>query len=125
MTRINVVSPSELHDKHLLAEYRELPRIFGLVRMAIARGEKFDDPRNPEEYVLGPGHVRFFYNKCGFLFLRQKSLCAEMHSRGFQVNYWPDESLLYGISALWLQDWIPSVDAIELNSQRLSERMPK
>lgn len=29
MTRINVVPVTELTDKHLLAEYRELPRIFG------------------------------------------------------------------------------------------------
>lgn len=27
MTRINVVSPSELSDAWLLAEYRELPRV--------------------------------------------------------------------------------------------------
>lgn len=40
MTRINVIEPSRLSDQHLGAEYRELPRVFGLVRDAIARGER-------------------------------------------------------------------------------------
>jgi len=31
MTRINCAPKKELSDKHLAAEYRELPRIFGLV----------------------------------------------------------------------------------------------
>ena len=63
MTRINCVPPSELTVQHLVAEYRELPRIFALVRAAIARGERPDDTRNPTEYRLGSGHVRFFTAK--------------------------------------------------------------
>jgi hypothetical protein len=39
MTRINCIDPALLSDKHLGAEYRELPRIFNLVRDAIKRGE--------------------------------------------------------------------------------------
>ncbi|MBP7000765.1 pyrimidine dimer DNA glycosylase/endonuclease V [Amaricoccus sp.] len=38
MTRINVVPPEELSRAHLVAEYRELPRVFGMVRAMIARG---------------------------------------------------------------------------------------
>lgn len=60
MTRINCIPPRELSREHLIAEYRELPRIFALVRAAIARGESPDDPRNPTSYTLGAGHVRFF-----------------------------------------------------------------
>jgi deoxyribonuclease (pyrimidine dimer) len=40
MTRINVVPPRELTRQHLIAEYRELPRVFGLVKKAAARGER-------------------------------------------------------------------------------------
>ena len=29
MTRINLTLVSELADQHLIAEYRELPRVFG------------------------------------------------------------------------------------------------
>ena len=31
MTRINCVPVTELHDRHLVAEYRELPRCFALM----------------------------------------------------------------------------------------------
>jgi len=34
MTRINVVQPSELTGKHLVAEVHEITRIFGLSRKA-------------------------------------------------------------------------------------------
>lgn len=40
MTRVNVVDPSLLSDKHLGAEYRELPRVFGEVKRKIAMGAK-------------------------------------------------------------------------------------
>lgn len=56
MTRINCVPVEELTDKHLLAEYRELPRIFNLARAV-------EDA--PTEYVLGTGHMKFFYDKLG------------------------------------------------------------
>ena len=34
MTRINVVDPSELHNKHLMGELHEITRVYGLVRKA-------------------------------------------------------------------------------------------
>ena len=49
MTRINGIPPQELTGPHLVAEYRELPRIFALVRAAAARGARPEDPRNPLE----------------------------------------------------------------------------
>lgn len=61
MTRINVVDPALLSGAHLVAEYRELPRVFALALEASMRGETPTDPRNPREYCLGPGHVRVFY----------------------------------------------------------------
>lgn len=41
MTCINLVDPSTLHSKHLLAEYRELPRVFKLVEAAEKRGQSY------------------------------------------------------------------------------------
>ena len=55
MTRINCVPPSELTVQHLVAEYRELPRIFALVRAAIARGERPDDI--PDGELWAGGHL--------------------------------------------------------------------
>ena len=62
MTRINLVPPTELCDQHLLAEHRELTRIPN----AVAKG-KFSLKGQPEDYKLGEGHVRFFFNKLAFL----------------------------------------------------------
>lgn len=40
MTRINLLPASELTDQHLIAEYRELPRIFTIVRTKIRANKK-------------------------------------------------------------------------------------
>ncbi|TKT69834.1 pyrimidine dimer DNA glycosylase/endonuclease V [Aquamicrobium sp. LC103] len=122
MTRINCIPPAELTAQHLIAEYRELPRIFRLVRAAIARGERPDDHRNPHEYRLGVGHVRFFYSRLGYLARRQEALIKEMVSRGYSPNFTDPAGLLAGIAAEWCNDWTPSEAAIALNRARIAER---
>lgn len=122
MTRINCIPPNELTGQHLVAEYRELPRIFALARAAIMRGEKPDDPRNPLEYRLGTGHVRFFYCRLGYLAKRQASLVNEMKTRGYKPQFDNISALLDGIPPEWRQDWIPTPEAIALNKARIKER---
>ncbi|KFH18411.1 endonuclease V [Brucella abortus] len=124
MTRINCVPPSELHRAHLVAEYRELPRVFGLVRAAVLRGERPDDPRNPASYRLGPGHVRFFYPRLGYLLRRQRELVAEMLARGYRPSHDGVDGLADGIGSDWQGDWTPTEEALEANRQRLRERTP-
>lgn len=123
MTRINCIPPEELTGPHLVAEYRELPRIFGLVRAAIARGETPDDPRNPRTYRLGTGHVRFFFPRTGYLLRRQTALIAEMQARGFSPGFTDPESLIAGIPPLWRADWVPTAEAMALNRARIAERL--
>lgn len=125
MTRINCIPPQELTGPHLVAEYRELPRIFTLARAAIERGEKPDDPRNPRSYTLGKGHVRFFYPRLGFLVKRQKALIDEMLRREYQPSYRTAEHLIENIPALWCADWQPDEAAIALNKARIAERLNK
>jgi hypothetical protein len=134
MTRINVIPPSELCRQHLIAEYRELPRIFSLVRKAVKRGESPNDEHNPTEYTLGKGHCRFFYNKLGYLAWRHEYLCDEMVMRDIRTNlrgFWldyrlrEDNSTLLGVSNEWWNDWKPTEEAILINRQRIAERMPK
>jgi len=73
VTRINVVPPEELSRQHLLAEYRELPRVFTLARKRQA------DPRGvPSGYTLGRGHVLFFTVHLAWLKERYNALVAEM-----------------------------------------------
>lgn len=116
MTRINVVSPSELCDQHLLAEHRELTRIPNLV----VRG-KFNLDGQPDDYKLGEGHVKFFFDKLGYLFLRYLALYIECRTRGFNVTFrWPEEAVP---PRLWGQ-YEPTPNAILANRARIAERMP-
>lgn len=123
MTRINCVPVEELTDKHLGAEYRELPRLFGQIQKAIERGESPDDPRNPKEYKLGKGHTRFFYNKVSWLTKRYLQLVQECIKRGRVVNYPNPPDLLNTITPEWWQTWEPTPEAMELNRQRIKERL--
>lgn len=124
MTRINVVCPSELHTKHLVAEYRELPRVFALSAKARERKKAFCVPAN---YSLGKGHVTFFYDKLLWLELRHKAIVAEMIRRGFVVNFpsvaerWKSDSRLD--DSCW-KDWLPGPNDLALNRTRILERMP-
>jgi len=112
MTRINCVPPEELSGPHLVAEYRELPRVFGLIRKARPGPA-------PAEYVLGPGHVRFFYDKAGWLLRRQRALIDEMIRRGYRPTHTEPAPLAAGLP---MGDWTPDERAMALNRARLAER---
>ena len=124
MTRINCVPVTELTGRHLVAEYRELPRVFTLVRRAVDRGERPDDRRNPDRYVLGTGHCRFFYPRLLWLSRRHMHLTAEMGDRGYKTNWsvpltWSDRD----IPREWWGDWAPSEDDVALNRRRIRQRL--
>mgnify|MGYP005850903769 CR=1 FL=1 len=112
MTRINCVPPEELSGPHLVAEYRELPRVFGLIRRA-------KPGKAPQEYVMGQGHVRFFYDKAGWLLQRQRSLIEEMKRRGYKPRHTDPEALTNGLE---LGSWEPDERALAVNRARLVER---
>ena len=122
MTRINCVPVEELSREHLVAEYRELPRAFRLVRKAILRGERPDDRRNPPTYRLGTGHVRFFYPRLGYLARRQADLVGEMRRRGYRPAHDDPASLLNGIPEGWRGDWEPDAAALSASRDRIRER---
>jgi len=120
MTRINVVPPRELSDKHLGAEYRELPRVFGQVRKAISRGWQPTDARYPAEYTLGRGHVLFFYPRLSWCCARYAALVVECKRRGRIVRYpVPDTS---GIPEQWFGAYIVTPESLALNRQRIKLR---
>lgn len=122
VTRVNRVPPEELSGRHLVAEYRELPRVFRLALAAWRRGERPDDPRNPRRYVLGEGHVRFFYSRLGYPRRRFLSLVREMKARGYRPAY---TSVLHEYEPLpihWRRDWEPDEEALALCRARIRER---
>jgi len=86
MTRINSgISPSELVDKHLLAEAREIKRIPNCIRSG-----RYSMLDRPEEFKLGKGHVKFFYDKLLYLKNRYDLIYTECINRGFKVRYFGD-----------------------------------
>lgn len=117
MTRINVIPPEELTDQHLLAEYRELPRVFALSRNA--------RPSNlvstPPTYTLGTGHVRFFYPRTGFLARRQRGLILELLDRGYALTHREAPEPVPGLD----QDWTPDAEARHVNLVRLRDKLAK
>lgn len=121
MTRINTVDPSSLLDQHLIAEYRELPRVIN----AIVNGKINLNCSIPAEYCLGKGHVTFFYNKLPYLLSRMDSLIYEMKQRGFKCTF--DNPSWDVASATLIKpiDWQPSTKDIVLNLARLHDRLPK
>ena len=113
MTRINCIPVEELTREHLVAEYRELPRVFNLSRT---------NAKIPATYCMGAGHVTFFYDKLGYLFKRQHQLYDEMRARGYNANYHPDGLKDIGPRENW-NDWEPDAAAMEINRSRIADRL--
>jgi len=86
VTRINVgIDPGELPVKLLLAEHRELKRIPNMVSAGRVNMKGI-----PKEFTLGTGHVKFFYDKLGYLKNRYHDIYNECLDRGCNVQYYGD-----------------------------------
>lgn len=127
MTRINVVEPTELTNKHLMGELHEITRVYGLVRKAQDRKiNKYnfkDKIKQPSAYTMGTGHVYFFYDKLGFITERYYALNQEATKRNFNVNPIDKEQLISGIQQWWFGDYHPTPEAIKINRERINERL--
>ncbi|MGB3288107.1 MAG: pyrimidine dimer DNA glycosylase/endonuclease V [Burkholderiaceae bacterium] len=119
MTRINCVPVQELSGPHLVAEYRELPRVFALAQKAAARGGF----AQPKAYTLGKGHMLFFYTRLGYLARRHSELIKEMKRRGYKPAFSGvrREDFPGTPDAYW-NDWEPTDEALLLNRIRIQER---
>lgn len=120
MTRINVVRPGDLADQHLIAEYRELPRVFALAEAALLkRGAARVRASSPPAYTLGEGHVCFFYPRTGYLARRQAEIIAECVRRGFAPKHRTPPTPVPGLD----DDWTPTAEALAMNRARIAERI--
>lgn len=91
MTRINSVPVRELTDQHLLAEFREITRVYKLAQHLDDYGK----------YKMGEGHVKFFYNKGKYLAMRTDELYKECKKRGFDVQKKLYKSHPAGLNEHW------------------------
>ena len=84
MTRINVgIDPRELPSKLLLAEHREIKRIPNCIK-----SDKCVIKNIPVQFTLGKGHVKFFYDKLGYLKSRYDLIYKDCMARKFKVEYY-------------------------------------
>lgn len=118
MTRINCVPVQELCNKHLFAEWRELPRINKYIEKSLNSKNPIE---MPPEYVLGTGHVKFFYDKINYLLKRYEELTDELLERKYNIER--RELKITGL-AWWFNDWQPTEKDMELNRQRIKDRLP-
>ncbi|MFC2494990.1 MAG: pyrimidine dimer DNA glycosylase/endonuclease V [Candidatus Absconditicoccaceae bacterium] len=119
MTRINLLPPSQLADQHLIAEWRELPRVFGLVKKKLVEKK----PILPGvKYTMGTGHVRFFYDKLLFLQKRHQDLVKEAQKRGFKLSK-TEKISLHAFPKVYCQDFIPSEADLAISQQRIQEKL--
>lgn len=118
MTRINLISPEQLTDQHLLAEYRELPRIFWAVRKKLSEWRKI---QAWNIFKLWNGHVIFFYDKLGFLEKRYYEIINECKKRKFNIKF--DKLDLSDIPVLYKNDYIPTKKDLKISIARINEKL--
>jgi len=117
VTRINAGYPPEkLTNAHLIAEHREIKR----VPNCIAKG-RYSLAGVPEKFTLGPGHVKFFYPRCGYLLARYKALHAECLRRGFAVQDY--SGAWSGVPEKLMGGYTETDEARQLITARISERL--
>lgn len=123
MTRINVVPVEELSREHLVAEYRELPRVFNLAKAASDKRTKWYN-KQPHSYTMGHGHVYFFYNRLKFLADRHKQLVNEMLKRGYKPNFTEclEKQFRGSIPDNYWFNYKPTDEALKINRERIKER---
>jgi deoxyribonuclease (pyrimidine dimer) len=130
MTRINLVPVQELHDQHLFAEFREIKMVpKSLARSIAARGIEHVLANVPPAYVLGAGHVSFFYDKGDYLTTRYSRLRAELTHRNIALEsarQWYSFRDLYG-DLKWdrrfQQDYTPTPEDLALVRARIADRV--
>lgn len=129
MTRINLVPVEELMDQHLMAEFREMTRIPKYLQKAVKAygAQNVLRTRIPKHFVLGTGHVSFFYDKGLFLHKRFEQLKTELLLRGFAVNtavtYDPTSVHELLGNGEFFKDYTPTAEAIKLSAERLAEKI--
>ena len=123
MTRINIIPVSELHDQHLIAEYREITMVPAALNRTLNSKTGLIREKISKRFTLNNGHVYFFYDKGLYLDKRYTEIVNEMKSRGFN----PDSARVFPIDIFkdndLYNDWTPTIEDQKLIRQRIQERI--
>lgn len=126
MTRINLVPVQELADQHLFAEFRELKMVpKSLSRSIASRGADGVAAMVPPAYVLGTGHVSFFYDKGAYLLYRYSRIRQELALRKFKFDHTSplDADGVWDRWPQFFNDYTPTPEALALVRARIAERI--
>ena len=123
MTRINIIDVSELHDQHLIAEYREITMVPASLNRTLSSKQGLLKEKISKRFTLNSGHVYFFYDKGLYLDKRYNQIVTEMKLRGFN----PDSSRVFPTKIFkdndLYNDWTPTIEDQKLIRQRIQERI--
>ena len=125
---INVVPTIHLLDKHLVDEYRTIPKVLANIKSLYTKGKCINDIKRPLEYTLGRGHIRFFYDKLDWIIARYGDIHEELLRRGMPVDEDKSEAMIGDAikcapeSWRGLQTYVPTPEAIYTNMSRLLVR---
>lgn len=125
MTRINVINVTLLTDQHLFAEYREITRIFALVKQACDKYSYVEICKKiVPTYRMSTGHVLFFYDKLAFIENRYFALRDEVLKRGFNITLKDDiVDFRQVIDERFYGDFLPNNADKAVNIERLIEKI--
>lgn len=117
MTRINCGIPvKELHNKHLIAEHREIKRIPNCINSG-----RYSLIGIPDKFKLGSGHVKFFYDKLLYLKKRYELLHEECIRRGFKVQFYGNA--WDNLPSNLMNDYTPTPTDVEIVRERINEKL--
>lgn len=124
MTRINAdVSPQTLKRAHLIAELREITMVPASLRRSLRTiSPEVVKKSIPKKFTLNAGHVKFFYDKLGFLQRRFNKLADEMEIRGYK----PDRTRIKafdGFDQQWYNDWVSTEQDNSIIIERIAYRI--
>ena len=123
MTRINIISVSELYDQHLIAEYREITMVPAALKRTLSSKKGLDESKIPINYTLNKGHVYFFYNKGEYLFKRYQQIIDEMRKRGFKPDIKRKFPKDIFINNNLYNDWEPSLEDFKIIKERIQSKI--
>ncbi len=119
MTRINCGIPvEELCKEHLLAEHREIKRIPNCIKKG-----RYSMKGQPDQFTLGEGHVKFFYDKLQYLYERYIQLYNRCIEKKLNVTAYHDA--FYDVPQELFNYYEPTDRDRQIVRERIAERITK
>lgn len=117
MTRINLIPVETLSDQHLLAEYREIPRMASFARKTVKKQQDI-----PVTFTLNKGHMTFFLDKAEFLEERHAVVTEECLRRGIKLTD-PRPFEMFRNPKFRQKSWEPKEEEILVSKERIDEKL--